>query len=89
MIAELNGMTRPITRQRRGLLWCPWCDRSWLDSVSECAKEQGGCGACFGEPPTPVVVPALAPALVPEPVAVTVPPSRNVRGGRRSGRSKT
>ena len=97
MIAELNGMTRPITRQRRGLLWCPWCDRSWQDSITDCAKGQGGCGACFGEPPalSPVrpaveapspVAPAGAPP--PEPPPVTVPVSRNVRGGRRSGRSK-
>ena len=28
MQAELNGETRPILRQRRGVLWCPFCDRS-------------------------------------------------------------
>ena len=28
MIAILDGETRPILRHRRGVIWCPFCDRS-------------------------------------------------------------
>ena len=31
MQAELRGEIRPITRHRRGVFWCPFCDRSRQD----------------------------------------------------------
>ena len=31
MIAVLDGETRPVLRHRRGVMWCPFCDRSTQD----------------------------------------------------------
>lgn len=31
MIAILDGETRPVLRHRRGVMWCPFCDRSTQD----------------------------------------------------------
>jgi len=31
MKAELEGEIRPVIRHRRGVLWCPFCDRSRQD----------------------------------------------------------
>ena len=31
MIAILNGETRHVLRHRRGVMWCPFCDRSTQD----------------------------------------------------------
>jgi len=45
MIAELNGETRPIIRHRRGVIWCPFCDRSKQDEGMK--QSCDGCGACF------------------------------------------
>ena len=28
MQAELDGTVRVVTRNRRGVMWCPFCDRS-------------------------------------------------------------
>ena len=47
MIAELNGETRPIMRHRRGVIWCPFCDRSKQDEGME--QSCDGCGACFAD----------------------------------------
>jgi hypothetical protein len=47
MIAILNGETLPVVRQREGVVWCPFCDRSrqisrgWICS----------CGASFEDDP--------------------------------------
>ena len=45
MQAELNGETKPVLRHRRGVIWCPHCDRSCQDIGGEqyCA----GCHAKF------------------------------------------
>ena len=45
MIATLNEETRPVTRQRRGVLWCPFCDRSRQDEGLE--QWCDGCHAKF------------------------------------------
>ena len=56
MQAELNGETRPVLRHRRGVIWCPHCDRSCQDRGGEqyCA----GCNAKFTDD---VAEPAPAP----------------------------
>ena len=45
MQAELNGEIKPVLRHRRGVIWCPHCDRSCQDIGGEqyCA----GCNAKF------------------------------------------
>lgn len=60
MIAKwITGETRPVIRRRRGVLWCPFCDRSRQETINE-AMHCAGCNAQFsedtsdpiGEPPT-------------------------------------
>ena len=57
MQAELNGEIRSITRNRRGVIWCPFCDTS-----SILTGDLLGCSSCRAtfkdeasevEPPTP------------------------------------
>ena len=65
MQAELNGETRPILRYRRGVLWCPFCDRSTQDEGMDLWCE--GCHAQFvddavGVMPTTPLVEEAAPA---------------------------
>ena len=55
MIAELNGETRPIMRHRRGVIWCPFCDRSRQDNGGE-----QRCDGCFAEFKDEVSEPAPA-----------------------------
>ena len=45
MIAELNGETKAVLRHRRGVMWCPFCDRSRQDEGSE--QRCDGCFAVF------------------------------------------
>ena len=45
MQAELNGETRPVLRHRRGVIWCPHCDRSCQDIGGE--QYCDGCNAKF------------------------------------------
>ena len=45
MIAELNGETKVVLRHRRGVMWCPFCDRSRQDEGSE--QRCDGCFAVF------------------------------------------
>ena len=45
MQAELNGETKPVLRQRRGVIWCPHCDRSCQDIGGE--QYCDGCNAKF------------------------------------------
>jgi hypothetical protein len=45
MQAELNGETRPVLRHRRGVMWCPYCDRSSQDKGGE--QYCDGCRAKF------------------------------------------
>ena len=56
MQAELNGETRPVLRHRRGVMWCPHCDRSCQDVGGE--QYCDGCNAKFIDD----VVEAPAPA---------------------------
>jgi hypothetical protein len=57
MQAELNGETRLVMRRRRGVIWCPFCDRS--------RQEEGitmwcdGCNAQFVDEVTPELTPHL------------------------------
>ena len=45
MTAELDGEVRAVTRHRRGVLWCPFCDRSRQDEgISQFCE---GCTARF------------------------------------------
>ena len=56
MIAELDGETRAVLRHRRGVMWCPFCDRS--------RQEEGlgdfceGCHAKFTEDAAETVIAA-------------------------------
>ena len=53
MIATLNGETLPVSRQRVGVVWCPFCDRSrQLEMGYNC----DGCGAVFEDAPVAEVV---------------------------------
>ena len=45
MQAELNGEIKPVLRQRRGVIWCPHCDRSCQDIGGE--QYCDGCNAKF------------------------------------------
>ena len=52
MIETLNGETLPVSRQRAGVVWCPFCDRSrQLAMGSVCS-----CGAVFEDAPVTEVV---------------------------------
>ena len=47
MIAELDGEIKQVTREHRGVLWCPFCDRSKqiVDEVMHCQE----CHARFSD----------------------------------------
>ena len=45
MQAELDGKTLAVTRHRRGVMWCPFCDRSRQDNGME--QFCDGCNAKF------------------------------------------
>lgn len=60
MTAELNGETRPVLRHRRGVIWCPFCDRSRMDEGTELYCD--GCHAKFTDEATEVPVVTEAPA---------------------------
>ena len=60
MIAELNGETKVVLRHRRGVMWCPFCDRSKQDEGSE--QYCDGCHAKFTDEAAEVPVVAEAPA---------------------------
>jgi ribosomal protein L37AE/L43A len=60
MIAELNGETKAVLRHRRGVLWCPFCDRSRQDGGSE--QRCDGCHAKFTDEAAEAPVATEAPA---------------------------
>jgi len=45
MQAELDGENRAVARHRRGVMWCPFCDRSRQDSGG--TQYCDGCNAKF------------------------------------------
>ena len=45
MQAKLEGETRQVIRRHRGVIWCPFCDRSRQESRATPFCE--GCGAEF------------------------------------------
>jgi len=46
MIAQwVTGETRPVIRNRRGVIWCPFCDRSRMNTGGEMTCD--GCNAVF------------------------------------------
>ena len=50
MIAQcLTGETRPVIRHRRGVVWCPYCDRSIQDITVPLVCT--GCNAVFKDDP--------------------------------------
>ena len=54
MIAQcVTGETRPVIRNRRGVLWCPFCDRSRMNIGGEMICD--GCNAVFKDDPADVV----------------------------------
>ena len=56
MQAELNGETKPVLRHRRGVIWCPHCDRSCQDIGGE--QDCDGCNAKFTDDASSVQAPA-------------------------------
>ena len=44
MYATLNGEVRQVVREHRGVIWCPFCDRS-----SQISKEPMWCDGCHGQ----------------------------------------
>ena len=55
MQAQLNGETRPVIRNRRSVVWCPFCDTSSVlaEDLVRCAS----CFAVFSEEAAQVAVP--------------------------------
>ena len=60
MNATLNDETRPIIREHRGVIWCPFCDRSRQLSMDGSFCD--GCRAEFTESPVEEAAPVAAPA---------------------------
>jgi hypothetical protein len=60
MNATLNNETRPIIREHRGVVWCPFCDRSRQLSMDGSFCD--GCRAEFTESPVEEAAPVAAPA---------------------------
>ena len=56
MQAELNGKTRPVLRYRRGVIWCPFCDRSAQDEGMDLWCD--GCHAHFMDEVEKPIAPA-------------------------------
>ena len=46
MIAVKDGEVKAVIRQRQGVVWCPYCDRSRMVSTGLICD---GCGAEFSE----------------------------------------
>ena len=53
MQAELDGKILAVTRHRRGVMWCPFCDRSRQDDGGE--QFCDGCNAKFTDEVAEVV----------------------------------
>ena len=66
MNATLNDETRPIIRERFGVIWCPFCDRSRQLSMDGAFCD--GCRAAFTESPVEEAAPVAAPAPAEEEV---------------------
>ena len=47
MDATLNGEVKRDIRQHRGVVWCPFCDRSRQENLTPTCD---GCGAIFMDP---------------------------------------
>jgi len=63
MNATLNDETRPIIREHRGVVWCPFCDRSRQLKMDGAFCD--GCRAVFTESPVEEAAPVEAPAPAP------------------------
>ena len=64
MIATSNNEVKAVLRVVKNVMWCPFCDRSRLESTPPFCE---GCRAEFSEPAeTPVEVAAEEPAAEPE-----------------------
>ena len=58
-IQASTGESRPVIRERRGVVWCPFCDRS--RQVATTGPVCEGCGVEFVDTaPAPVVEEAVA-----------------------------
>ena len=58
-IQASTGESRPVIRERRGVVWCPYCDRS--RQVATTGPICEGCGVEFVDTaPAPVVEEAVA-----------------------------
>ena len=64
MIATSNNEVKAVLRVVKNVMWCPFCDRSRLESTPPFCE---GCRAEFSEPAeTPVEVAAEEPEAEPE-----------------------
>ena len=64
MIATSNNEVKAVLRVIKGVIWCPFCDRSRLESTPPFCE---GCRAEFSEPAeTPVAIAAEEPEAKPE-----------------------
>ena len=57
MIAILDGETRFVLRHRRGVMWCPFCDRSTQDEGTD--RWCDGCHAKFEDEVSEVETPTV------------------------------
>tara|TARA_Y100000310_G_scaffold331250_1_gene404487 strand:+ start:64 stop:309 length:246 start_codon:yes stop_codon:yes gene_type:complete len=75
MQSELNGEVRSVIRNRRGVIWCPFCDTSSVltGDLVRCAS----CSAAFSDEATEVIAAEAPPrrrrASAEETVAVEEP----------------
>ena len=61
MIAMSNGEMRAVVRTVRGVMWCPFCDRSRHETTPPFCE---GCRAEFSEPAeNPVAAESEAPQM--------------------------
>lgn len=67
-IQASTGESRPVIRERRGVAWCPFCDRS--RQVASTGPICEGCGVEFVDSVPVVEVPVVASEPVAEEVVV-------------------
>ena len=82
MIAVKDGKVKAVIRQRRGVVWCPYCDRSRLIRAGLICD---GCGAEFSETVETPVEAAAEPETVTETANDTETLSESSPRRRREG----
>ena len=82
MIAVKDGKVKAVIRQRRGVVWCPYCDRSRMVSTGLICD---GCGAEFSETVETPVEATTEPETITETTEDAETPSESPPRRRREG----